>query len=95
MAKTKNFVVDNEFYCVFCGNKGIPVVRRRGAERGAGHLKKLYCLHCQKETNHVECIPWTKYTKDDFLIEQDLHNFDKEGNRKKPYTQLHKEEYYE
>lgn len=88
MPKQKNFIVDNEFYCVDCGSKGIPVVRRKGAERGAGHLKKLYCLKCGREVNHVECIPWTKYTHEDFLIERELNNFDEEGNRKLPYSQL-------
>ena len=46
--------VMSEFYCTQCGKKGIPVYRKKGQERKAGHLKKLYCLYCNMETNHVE-----------------------------------------
>lgn len=45
---------ESSFYCTECGNKGIPVIRKKGQLRKSGHLKKLYCLHCRKETNHVE-----------------------------------------
>lgn len=81
-------ITDNEFYCTKCGNKGIPVVRIKGAEREAGHLKKLFCLTCQSETNHVECRPWSGYTKEDFWTEFYNNNFDPEGNRIRPYNEL-------
>lgn len=74
-------IVDNEFYCVKCGGKGVPIVRKKGAEREAGHLKRLYCLNCRMEVNHVECRPWSGYTYEDFLLEFNNHNFDKDGNR--------------
>ena len=83
-----NLITDNEFYCVFCHNKGLPIVRRKGAEREAGHLKKIFCLTCQKETNHCECRPWSGYTYEDFLIECEYNNFDENGNRKIPYGEL-------
>lgn len=82
------FITDHEFYCTKCGSKGFPVVRRRGAEREPGHLKKLFCLKCQEETNHVECIPNSKYTHDDFIREFEAENFTEEGKRKQPYNQL-------
>ena len=81
-------IKDNEFYCTQCGERGIPIPRRRGAEREAGHLKKLFCLNCGKETNHCECRPWSGYTHDDFLIEFEYDNFTKDGQRKMPYGEL-------
>lgn len=83
-----NLITDNEFYCAICHNKGIPVIRRKGAEREAGHLKKLFCLTCGKETNHVECRPWSGYTYDDFLIEIEHSNFTDDGQRKVSYGEL-------
>lgn len=82
-------IVDNEFYCVICGNRGIPVVRRKGAEREAGHLKKLFCLTCQKETNFCEIHPYaTKYTIDDFWLEYENGNFTSEGIRAMPFGEF-------
>ena len=77
----------SEFYCTCCGEKGIPIWRKKGAEREAGHLKKIYCLKCKRETNHVECKPFTSYTKEDFNIEFEYRNFDN-GQRIRPYGKL-------
>lgn len=79
------FNLDSEFYCCKCGNKGMPVIRKKGKEREAGHLKKLYCLKCGCEVNHAECKPWTKYEYEDFLLEFEHGNFDEEQNRKMQY----------
>jgi len=79
---------ESEFYCTQCGSRGIPVLRKCGNEREAGHLKKLFCLKCQKEVNHVECKPLTKYTHEDFLIEFEEKNFTPEGQRIMTYGQL-------
>lgn len=84
----KNIIVDEEFYCTQCGSRGIPIPRRKGAEREAGHLKKIFCLKCQKETNHAECKPFSKYNYDDFKIEFEYGNFDNDGNRIRTYNQL-------
>lgn len=46
---------EHSFYCVRCGNKGIPIMRKQGHQHGKMHLKKLYCLYCKAEINHVEC----------------------------------------
>lgn len=83
-----NLITDNDFYCTQCGRLGLPIIRRKGSEREAGHLKKLFCLYCNKETNHVECRPWSGYTHDDFVIEFEHGNFTEEGVRKMPYNQL-------
>jgi hypothetical protein len=45
----------HRFFCTSCGNEGIPIMRSTGALREKGHLKKLYCIYCQKEVNHYEC----------------------------------------
>lgn len=45
----------HDFYCTKCGNKGIPIVRKRGCEREKFHKKKLFCLYCGDEINHIEC----------------------------------------
>lgn len=65
----------SEFYCVQCGNKGIPVVRKSGQYREGGHLKNLYCLNCGTETNHCEIRPFGKYSYDDFQKEFQLGRF--------------------
>lgn len=78
----------SDFYCTQCSHKGIPLIRASGKEREPGHLKKLFCLTCQKEVNMVEIKPRGKYTLDDFLIEFNNHNFDQEGNRKEPWEQF-------
>ena len=44
-------------------------------------LKKLYCIHCHEDTNHVEVRDLGKYTYRDFLCEFNNGNFDSEGNR--------------
>lgn len=45
----------HQFYCTKCGNKGLAVWRSKASQRGKGHLKKLYCVHCKEEVNHYEC----------------------------------------
>lgn len=77
----------SDFYCTQCGNKGIPILRTK-KEREPGHLKKLFCLYCQKETNMVEIKQNGKYTLEDFLKEYQNGNFDSEGLRKVPYKQF-------
>jgi len=81
-------IIGEEFYCCKCGNRGIPIVRVIGRKRSAGHLKKLWCLKCQEEVNHAECIPGSKYTKEDFQIEFKYGNFDENQQRKMTYGQF-------
>ncbi len=75
----------SNMYCTKCGNKGIDIPRRNGQQREPGHLKKIFCLYCKKETNHVEIKPYGKYRYEDFLLEFKGGNFDEEGNRILPY----------
>lgn len=65
----------SEFYCTCCGKKGIPVMRKPGQTREPGHLKKLYCLYCKEETNHVEIRSYGRYYYEDFLDEFELGRF--------------------
>ena len=46
---------EHSFYCINCGNKGIPLMRPRGFQHADMHRKKLYCIHCKQEVNHIEC----------------------------------------
>lgn len=82
------FILDEEFYCCKCGNKGMPVIRQVGKERSAGHLKKLWCLTCNGPVNHAECIPNSKYTYNEFMLEYKYHNFDEEQNRIMPFGEF-------
>lgn len=43
------------FYCLNCGNLAYELPRRKSKQYKKGHLKKLYCPHCQKECNSYEC----------------------------------------
>ena len=51
MAKT----VEHSFYCIKCGRKGIPLARKEGHQHKSFHRKKLYCVFCTQEVNHIEC----------------------------------------
>ena len=45
----------HDFFCLKCGNKGIPIGRKQGFQHGKYHRKKLYCPTCRQEVNHIEC----------------------------------------
>ncbi len=81
-------VIINDFYCTCCGSKGIGIPRVVGKQRESGHLKKIYCLKCQKETNHVECRELSHYEYPDFLFEFENGNFSETGDRKMPYGEF-------
>ena len=74
MPKNKT-VVKNDFYCTECGNRGIPAARTTRHQREAGHLKRMYCLFCKKETNHAEIRPFGNYRYEDFREEFELGRF--------------------
>lgn len=87
----KNFVI-SDFYCTCCGKKGTSLPRKKGQFREEGHLKKLYCINCKAEKNHVEIRSvYSSYELEDFLIEYNYGNFDLEGNRIKPYKMFRNE----
>lgn len=80
MGKCKDYET-SDFYCTQCGNKGIPIVRKNGKFREAGHLKRLYCLYCGTETNHCEIRPIGTYRYEDFKEEFELGRFLPDGQR--------------
>ena len=51
----KNTYLSHDCYCMICGNRSMPIPRRKGQERERMHRKKLYCLYCKEEVNHIEC----------------------------------------
>lgn len=71
---------ESRFFCTACGKEGLPVRRKMGQERKAGHLKKLYCLYCNKETNHAEVKNNGNYSYEDFQEEFKAGRF-VNGNR--------------
>lgn len=74
-------ITTSEFYCTKCGHKGIPIARKAGKQREAGHLKKLYCLNCKEEVNHAEIRPFGDYNYTDFLLEFELGRFLDDGTK--------------
>ena len=47
--------IEHEFYCINCGNKGLPIQRKVENQKEKFHRKRLYCIHCQQVYNMVEC----------------------------------------
>ena len=45
----------HSFYCMNCGMPGIPIPRKKSHKHSSFHRKKLYCLNCKTEVNHIEC----------------------------------------
>lgn len=45
----------HDFYCINCGERGIPVARPGNKKKGEGHRKNMYCYHCRHTVNHIEC----------------------------------------
>ena len=85
MRKCNKFEI-SKMYCCNCGKEGLPIARRSGRYKEAGHLKKLYCVYCGKDWNHVEIRPmYSDYNYEDFQLEMKYKNFDEKGNRKEPY----------
>ena len=59
----KGRIVEHSFYCIQCGKKGIPLARQVGHQRSSFHRKKLYCVYCKQEVNHVECRNYEEVEK--------------------------------
>ena len=53
MAKGNRFDMSS-FYCPRCGKKAMDLPRPRSLTRQAFHRKKLYCIYCKTEVNHIE-----------------------------------------
>lgn len=79
MTKTYN-ASPSRFFCTECGKEGLPIQRKMGQRREAGHLKRLYCLNCKKEINHMEIRDIDDYGIEQFEQEYQLGRF-VNGNR--------------
>ena len=55
MGRRINSFEQHDFYCINCGEKGIPLTRQQSNQRGAFHRKLMYCWHCKHTVNHIEC----------------------------------------
>jgi len=44
----------HDFYCMNCGKKAMMLPRKRGHLHKSAHRKKLYCIWCKCEVNHME-----------------------------------------
>lgn len=51
---SKNYQT-HRFFCLHCGQEGVPLARKQGHKHGKFHRKKLYCYHCKMDVNHIEC----------------------------------------
>lgn len=51
----RNAFESHDFYCMCCGNRGIPLSRQMSFKKEKEHRKILYCLYCKKRVNHIEC----------------------------------------
>lgn len=63
--RANNYTISN-FYCTRCGKKGIPISRPKSLQREFQHYKRLYCVYCQEEINHVEIREFDNYSYEDF-----------------------------
>lgn len=45
----------HDFYCINCGAKGIPLIRKQSSRKSANHRKNMYCIRCKHTVNHIEC----------------------------------------
>lgn len=52
---SKSQTITNRFFCVRCGHEGIPLARAVGRQKEKHHRKKLWCINCKTEINHIEC----------------------------------------
>lgn len=48
-------IVLHHFYCLNCGNESISLPRKKGFQHSKFHRKKMYCIFCKEEINHIEC----------------------------------------
>ena len=55
MGRRNGKMIINDFYCMNCGHKNMSLSRRNSHQHGRFHRKKMYCVFCKQEVNHIEC----------------------------------------
>lgn len=76
MPRYDHFTI-SQFYCTCCGRQGIPISRRMSRQREGGHLKKLYCVYCKKDTNHLEYRSFDENWEDfKERLEKEVENYE-------------------
>lgn len=68
MSRKNGKYENHDFYCLSCGQKTIPIMRKSGHKHEQFHRKKLYCYNCRATCN---CIEITSFSEK----EQFLQNF--------------------
>lgn len=85
----RNAFETHDFYCMCCGNKGIPLPRQLSFKKGKEHRKVLYCPYCQKRVNHIECATLAEVEK----FKEDFENglYVNEAAAELAFAELHGE----
>ena len=78
----------SEFWCISCGKKGIPIVRKHGRTREKGQRKGLYCVNCRAVINHVETRNEEEARR--FLEDFAAGKYAEEAERSKEYAKERK-----
>lgn len=89
MGKRNSNYQINDFYCLNCGNKALPLARKCSHQHGQLHRKALYCPICKVEVNCVEIR--TQEEKDWFIKEFNKGVFKEEAQASINYIKNSKE----
>lgn len=76
---------NSEFYCLNCGKRGIPIMRKVGKQKADKHRKKMYCPYCRLTLNHIEIKNYED--KLQFLEDFKAGNYQEEAQESIQYTQ--------
>ena len=87
MGRRANNFLFHDFYCINCGQKGIPLTRQQSHQRGAFHRKLMYCYHCQHTVNHIECR--NEIEKAQFLLDFAEGKYKEEAAAELEYEKNH------
>lgn len=72
---------EHSFYCLNCGRRGIPLMRRSARCHGSEHRKAMYCPWCKVDINHIEL-------KTDEEVKQFLIDFENGVYREEAETSM-------
>ena len=87
MPKGINSFDTHDFYCINCGEKGIPLTRQRSKQHGQFHRKLMYCWHCKHTVNHIECR--NELEKQEFLTNFLAGDYREEADAELKYEAEH------